>query len=91
MKKNTALRAAGAFFLVIGGLAIAAAPAQANEAPGAGSEISSSITWQTPAPVPADGSITWQSPAPDASVLDSITWQVMAPGVQAANDSITWQ
>ncbi|MEV4679704.1 hypothetical protein [Streptomyces kurssanovii] len=91
MKKNTALRTAGAFFLVIGGLAIAAAPAQANEAPGAGTGIPSSITWQTTAPIPADGSITWQSPVPDASVLDSITWQVVAPGLPNGDNSITWQ
>jgi hypothetical protein len=89
MKKNTALRTAGAFFLVIGGLAIAAAPAQANEAPGAGAGISSSITWQTSAPIPSDGSITWQTPAPILSD-GSITWQTPAPDASVL-DSITWQ
>lgn len=91
MKKNTALRTAGAFFLVIGGLAIAAAPAQANEVPGTAVDVSSSITWQSPVPISASGSITWQSPAPDASVLDSITWQVVAPSLPNGDESITWQ
>lgn len=88
MKKNIAIRTAGAFFLVIGGLAIAAAPAQANETQGAAADISSSITWQTPAPVEGSGSITWQTPAP-VEGSGSITWQIPAPA--SVLDSITWQ